>query len=843
MTGTTNDKPSGRPPASDTVPPADVSPAREAPPPPRWLIFVDAVSVNAVAMLAPFLLFRYVLVQAFQTFNLRVSSDEIWWNLPAVVRQDVLFAVGLGMVLSVADLLARSRRRSMRVPFKVVALATPSLIAALVTGMYAVYLDLGFFPSPASIAHHLSPDSPLLKTARTFLTAENAALVAVPILFPLAVKLACTRYRRISRGLGIAVVVLLAAGVFWPTSETLARAGAHPFGQIYDSLVRTDPDWDLERWSKRPVSFRSISGTVSEVSFEALSGSFADHDVVMVISESTGRGYLCDERAEWRYPNLRRLAAGGMDFTRYYTAGVSSIPSLFGLFTARPPLPLRSSRWYYPTDRRVLLPLELERRGYRTGFFHAGSFSAWFDHKLFESMKWDVFEDAGAICYRYGVDPESSSRLGEIVDERLVARRVLEWVQENRASRQRFFAAYFTSIPHLPYDFRNRTEFARHTGAELTRLESYENELGYVDGVLGELYDQLGESGFFENGLLVYTGDHGEAFGQHPAVISHSTHVFEEAAHVPMLMVNPGRFDRRVNPNAGSHVDFAATLADLLGLDLPQYAGGRSLLRPSDRQMVLTASVENHLKVGVIDGDYKYIYYRRGDRGELYNLREDPGETRDLSTAHPEWMTRYRELVHAYVARELGASRDGTALALEMHVQLGNRKLGYGDLQGAYDHFAEALEIDEDSVPALIGMAEVLTAQGRPEEAVETAARALPSGPDDADAHLAMAQALVAAGRGAEAVGHSRRTLEINPRHAGAHTVLGLALAAAGEFDQAIAELERALTDNPADADAHEQLGRLLIQRGDQEGGVEHLRACVRIDPERAGALSEFELD
>ena len=366
---------------------------------------------------------------------------------------------------------------------------------------------------------------------------------------------------------------------------------------------------------------------------------------------------------------------------------------------------------------------------------------------------------------------------------------------------------------------------------------------GYVDGVLGELYDRLDETGFFENGLLIYTGDHGEAFGQHPAVISHSTHVFEETSHVPLLMVNPGRFDRLVNPNAGSHVDFAATLADLLGLDLPLHMGGRSLLHPSDRQMVLTASVENHLKVGVIDGDYKYIYYRRGDRGELYNLREDPGETRDLSTAHPEWMTKYRELVHAYVARELSASRGGTVLALEMHVQLGYRKLGFGDLQAAYDHFAEALEIDGSSAPALIGMAEVLRAQGRADEAVETAARALREAPDDAGAHLAMTEALVAAGRAPEAVGHGKRALEINPGYAGARTVLGMALAAAGESDQAIAELERALADNPADADAHEQLGRLLIRRGDREDGMEHLRACVRIDPKRAGVLSEFESD
>ena len=65
--------------------------------------------------------------------------------------------------------------------------------------------------------------------------------------------------------------------------------------------------------------------------------------------------------------------------------------------------------------------------------------------------------------------------------------------------------------------------------------------------------------------LLVITGDHGEAFGEHGR-IAHGFTVYDEETRVPLLIVNPLLFPHEVVVNSlGSQVDIAPTLLSLLG--------------------------------------------------------------------------------------------------------------------------------------------------------------------------------------------------------------------------------------------------------------------------------------
>ncbi len=701
------------------------------------LHLVDAIAANTLAVLAPLLMFRYVMLKAFQTFNLRVSAGELWANLPAMVWRDLATALGVGVVLAVPMYLGTcSRTRWVRLPLIVTARAALPLAVVLIAGLYAVYLDVGFFPTWSTIVTHLSPGSPLLKTARAHLTAENAAFLAVLIVFPLVIRWLCLRYCRAARGVAAAALVVLVAGWLWPVPATLTQAAAHPISQVYDGLVRVEPDWDLARWSDRPFSHASLSGTAASESFSHLAGTLADCNVLLVILESTGRCYLHDDQTGWRFPNLQRLAAAALDFSSYYTSGDSSLPSLFAIFAARSPVPLRDSQWYYPSGGRVLWPAELKRRGYRTGFFHSGSFEAFFDRRLFEAMAWDVLEDAAAVAAARSAATDTNARLGETIDERVTAERVHQWIGNCREAGQRSLACYFTAIPHLPYDSADAADTALHRGpSQLTHRQQYENELAYVDAVVGELYDRLLADGFFEDGALVVVADHGEAFGQHPGVVVHSTHVYQETVHVPLLVVNPLRFDGAVIANPGSHVDLWPTVADLLGLATNQAAEGRSLLRRTDRspmvwhrfatgaadrlktiptlrQMVFVASVENGIKLGVIDGRFKYFYDRRQDRAELFDLGADPGETHDLSADRPDLIAGYHDWVHTFVAWGLGGAGNERAVAFETHLRLGHERLAEGKLEAAYGHFAEALEIDPESAEARAGLADVQSRQG-----------------------------------------------------------------------------------------------------------------------------------
>lgn len=674
----------------------------------------------------PFLLFRFVMLQAYRQFHLRVSAGELWRNLPLIVHQDVLIALILGAALALVEWLGGHAVGRIATFIRNLSWVLLAAVVLLIAGLYVVYLELGFFPTLATLREYAAPDSPVWKSVAGFVSWNNAALLCAIGLAPLIIRGLARRYRRLARAAGAASIVLLIAGFFWTAPPTLVDANLHPLSQIYDGLAETAPDWDIDKWGAEPVSWRSISGTYAAEDHSEWSGAFADCSIVLVLLESVSRQYLVED-GEWRFPNFARLAAGGMNFSNYYTPGDASLSSVFALFAARGPVPLRASRWYQPPARRILWPLKLRQRGYRTGFFHSNEFGAFFDKHLFDAMQWNALEDASAIARAYGMIPQDSSRLGEVLNERSTVQRVFEFVTGARADDQPVLACYYTAIPHLPYDFRNRTEHALHKGKHLTRFESYENELAYVDAVLGDLYDQLQAQGFFDRGLLIVTADHGEAFGQHPGVVVHSTHVYQENVHVPLLLVNPRRFAGQTNPNPGNHVDLWPTLADLLGFDVPDWTEGTSLLTPSRHQMVFVASVENGVKAGVIDNRYKFILDRRDDSAELYDLGADPGERTNLVAEHPQLADRYRQWIHRRVATELAAAGDENHLAFATHLQIARERLAARRFEEARAHFEEALEIDPDSSEAWLGLAETLEALKLPDQA--EAARRRGAGP------------------------------------------------------------------------------------------------------------------
>jgi arylsulfatase A-like enzyme len=144
---------------------------------------------------------------------------------------------------------------------------------------------------------------------------------------------------------------------------------------------------------------------------------------------------------------------------------------------------------------------------------------------------------------------------------------------------------------------------------------------------------------------VVLIADHGEAFGVHSMagerMFFHGQTLYNELLHVPMMFRIP-----KVTPSSVDQVvqliDLAPTIVDALGGVPPAPWQGRSLTAAFAGQALapqpafaelLPAPAWNHDARAMIsaDGAYK-VYYRKSDsRWEIYDLRNDPNETRDLS--------------------------------------------------------------------------------------------------------------------------------------------------------------------------------------------------------------------
>lgn len=157
-----------------------------------------------------------------------------------------------------------------------------------------------------------------------------------------------------------------------------------------------------------------------------------------------------------------------------------------------------------------------------------------------------------------------------------------------------------------------------------------------VDDWVGRLLGALEEAGCAENTLVVFTSDHGEMLGEHARV---SKMVFYESSiRVPLIFRLPGRIPkgRRVAAPA-SGADLAPTILDYLGVPVPGSMHGRSLRpvmeggRPAFDLAYTEIRVNPRDAAGqriVRSHEWKLAF--KGGQPFLYNLENDPGETRNL---------------------------------------------------------------------------------------------------------------------------------------------------------------------------------------------------------------------
>ncbi|MBL7007923.1 MAG: sulfatase-like hydrolase/transferase [Planctomycetes bacterium] len=220
-------------------------------------------------------------------------------------------------------------------------------------------------------------------------------------------------------------------------------------------------------------------------------------------------------------------------------------------------------------------------------------------------------------------------------------------------------------------------------GLELGRFlrARYREEVLYLDQMVGELLDAVERGG--RPTLVLFTGDHGEMFGDRGSV-EHSTTLFEGEIAVPLILAGPGVPPGLELAGAPELVDAAYTLLRLTGAPA-RGADGRHLLDPpGDPGRVALSVMRSGITVRK-DGWKLHAVVRYAEepvRGEfeldaeqLYDLGADPGERNDLSAAHPE---RVEELLAA--ARER-LQRDLFPLLPAREFRPGERKrlsdLGY----------------------------------------------------------------------------------------------------------------------------------------------------------------------
>src|SRR5881296_534901 len=144
--------------------------------------------------------------------------------------------------------------------------------------------------------------------------------------------------------------------------------------------------------------------------------------------------------------------------------------------------------------------------------------------------------------------------------------------------------------------------------------------------------------------------------------------------------------------------------------------------------------------------------------------------------------------------------------------------------------------IHPNSSLAQFSLGIVLSAQGKPTEAIEHFQKGLQLRPDEPSAHTNLGVALIQQGKLADAIEHFRQAVRIYPDDALAHTNWGSALIDLGKPSEAIEHFKQALRIHPDDALAHTNWGSALIDLGKPSEAIEHYSKALRITPGLAEA-------
>jgi len=492
---------------------------------------------------------------------------------------------------------------------------------------------------------------PLTDAVVHYVTAANLAAVAAPVVVAMALPLMLRRRAVAMPRWAVALAIaIVAMGPF-----AAARVDTHGLhrnalgAMVATSLPRLTPapgagDWRLSPFGAtdkhRPQVDTDGHGPTAE-DLSSLRGSMKGRNVILVILESTGARHVGAYGGNPDpTPNLTALARRSIVFERAYAVYPESIKGLFATLCSRYPA-FDTPPELYAGAACAPLPRTLSAAGYRTALFHSGRFDYLGMRSIIDGRGFELLEDAGAI------GGQVNSSFG--VDDASTVRRALDWIR-SLGKGERFFLTYLPVAGHNPYEVTRPGPFAGRD--DFTR---YLNALHEGDEALGELLAGLRALGIEDDTIVIVFGDHGEAFGEHPGNFAHTMFVYDENIRVPYLIAAPGTVggQRRVQRLA-STIDTAPTILDLLGLPAEALHQGTSLLGPESR-MALFFTDYSIGWLGLADGCWKYLFEMDSSRSRLFDVCDDPGETRDRAREVPERVASYRARVREWAAAQKDA--------------------------------------------------------------------------------------------------------------------------------------------------------------------------------------------
>ena len=409
-------------------------------------------------------------------------------------------------------------------------------------------------------------------------------------------------------------------------------------------------------------------------------------------------------------PHLDAMASAGLRFDHFYAAAPVCSPTRGSVMTGRHPNRFGCFSWGRPLrPQEITIAERLKAAGYATGHFgkwHLGSVlrgspvnpgNSGFDHWLSAFN----FYDNDPILSREGKAVELKGESSIIA-----ADAAIEFIRSQVKAQRPFLAVVWFGSPHSPFKAAPE-DLAHYADAkDAHRL----GEITGLDRAVGKLRAALREEGIQENTLFWYTSDNGGTDARSSGGRGKKGAIYEGGLRVPAIIEWPARIKTpRVTAIPGNTCDIYPTLLDLLGIEpanqpvldgislvsvIDNESDSRSqpmgfwksnqggISTPSDQWMREELSAQQAGKdyydrkrlmedaaeiktryprdkypghAAWLDWPWKLHHIGSGKTQtepattELYNLADDPMETKDVAAANPERVQAMQEALHTWM--------------------------------------------------------------------------------------------------------------------------------------------------------------------------------------------------
>lgn len=407
---------------------------------------------------------------------------------------------------------------------------------------------------------------------------------------------------------------------------------------------------------------------------------------VFLLVDDLGWGdFGCYGSEFYETPNIDRLAAQGMQFSNAYAACTVCSPSRAAIMTGcypgrthltdwiaghkRPYAKLTIPDWQMYMDfERTVLPEALKESGYETAIFgkwHLMPHESpnWEEHDPtahgFDlnvgGREWGMPKGPGKYFSPFDMPNLDDGKPGDFLTDKLTDA-AIDYL--DRTTREKPFFLYFSYYTvHWPVMCPPELE-AKYT-AKAEGFENKRNEylnakragmIEKLDDSVGRVMAKLEEMGIADHTVVFLTGDNGCVYNQaNGGLRDGKGYAHEGGVREPLLVRWPGKIAQGSScdfPVIGT--DFYPTMLEMAGLALrpAEHKDGISilpLLTGESAALPRTALYWHYPHYhktnpygAVRDGDMKLIEFFEDGRLELYNLKDDPFETKNLAQKNPE---------------------------------------------------------------------------------------------------------------------------------------------------------------------------------------------------------------